>query len=184
MLNCSDFVREYSDYRDGRVDPVRRAEMEAHLAGCSSCARYDRVVVAGVDELRSIPEIEPSWEFLPRLQHRIFHLEDGLSPWRRSERSAMSPAFVLLLVLLIGAAAWVPTLRRQAALVELAPVAAVAPAPEPDVHTLFREGPLLESRPVLLPLDSPSTPLTPTVFFRYTRLGSNVVYRTASVSPR
>jgi anti-sigma factor RsiW len=184
MVNCSDFLRQYSDYRDGLIEPARGAEMDAHLAGCAGCARYHRVIASGIGELRAIPEIEPSGDFLPRLQHRIFQLQDEASVWGRPETSGTSLGFVLLLVLLIGAVAWIPTMDRPAPLVQLAPVAAEAPESTPEVHALFRAGPLLNAPPAHSTLLVPTQPSTSTVFFRYTRLGGNSPFRTVSIAPR
>lgn len=179
MVNCADFLREYSEYRDGLVDPTRRAVLEAHLSVCASCARYDRVISTGVGQLRSLPPVEPSSDFLPRLQHRIYHIQDEASWWARPDTSGTSVGFVLLLALLIGVAAWIPAIGRPVPVVELPPVAAVAPPQEGEVHSLFREGPLLESTPVhQLSYGRPNT-----LFFRYTRLGGGQ-YQTAAVSPR
>jgi anti-sigma factor RsiW len=177
MVSCSDFIRDYSDYRDGFLSREELAATEAHLSGCDSCQRYERVVSAGIDELLSIPEIEPSDDFLNRLQHQIYHVDAERGVLSR-EGSGASTVFVVVLLTLIGAAAWFPVIRQAANTVELAPVAATAPASQLETLTLFRTGPLL------LPSGSP-TPLVSSgkndVFAGY-GLGAYMVSRSPNSS--
>lgn len=172
MVTCSDFLREYSDFRDGFVGPERRAELDGHRAACSACGRYDAVVRDGVSQLHGIPPIEPSSDFLPRLQHRIYNLDEERAWWSRADTSGTSAGFVVLLAVLIGAAAWVPTLRPEPPLVTLAPVLAIAPTVEAELPPLFREGPLLTGSTTSRAgyAQRPNS-----VFFRYTRFGSDAV---------
>jgi hypothetical protein len=151
----------------GRMDA-----MEAHLAGCPSCARYDRVVSEGVEELLGVGELEPSYDFLPRLQHRLYNMEEEAARWSRRDRSGTSVGFVALLALLIAAAAWLPLMRSQVAVVELPPVAATAPRTSSDasIHALFRAGPLLGPEPRQVVAPAPNAAAS-TVFFRYSPMG-------------
>jgi hypothetical protein len=176
MVSCEEFRSEYSDYRDGLMSLPRRVEADAHLERCEGCARYDRLIGAGIAELKTLPDLSPSYDFLDRLQHRIHHLQEERSFWSRSTLSGTSSGFVALLVVLIGGAAWLPVLRAKPALIELPAVTAHAPHRIDAVHSLFRSGPLLDSpsrhspsRYSALPNSFPST-----VFFRYTPLGLDV----------
>jgi hypothetical protein len=178
MVSCSDFLRDYSDYRDGLLNPVPGAAMRAHLTACASCGRYDRVLGDGVAQLNALPPIEPSDDFLPRLQHRLFHLEEEKAWWARPGSSGTSAGFVVLLVLLIGVAAWLPLLRPSVPLFELPAVAAAAPQRPDAVHALFRAGPLLVPAADGNRLASSSSN---TVFFRYTPIGSHVRHDAGSL---
>lgn len=171
MVTCADFRLEYSDYRDGLMSPTRSAEVEAHLATCASCGRYDRAVGTGVAELRTLPTLSASSDFLPRLQHRLYHLEEERSLWSRPTLSGTSTGFVVMLVLLIGAAAWAPLLRGKPPVVELAPVVAHAPHRVEALQSLFRAGPLLDHRG---PSSSLASSTMGSVFFRYTPLGIHI----------
>lgn len=177
MFNCSDFLRDYSDYRDGVTDIATAAAMAAHLAGCPACARYDRVVSEGVSELRAASSIEPSEDFLARLQHRLYHVQEESAWWSRRDTSGTSLGLALVLVFLIGAAAWVPTIDSAPPVVHLPPVVASAPKASVDVHTLFRSGPLLQGR---YSARATYAPPSQTVLFQYTRLGSDTRYWTAA----
>jgi predicted anti-sigma-YlaC factor YlaD len=183
MVSCSEFLREYSEYRDGVMEGSRRAEMRAHLAGCSSCSRYDRVVEDGIGELLGLGEVEPSHDFMPRLQHRIYNVDEEASWRRRRELSGTSLSFVVLLGILIGLAAWLPLMGSRTAVIELPAVAAVAPKPAETnpVHSLFRAGPLLDANPQRV---SNTNPASSTVFFRYTPMGGYAGFAGQPSRPR
>jgi anti-sigma factor RsiW len=151
MVSCGDFLRHFSDYRDGYLDPADHAAMREHAETCASCSRYERALELGVGELKALPRIEPSYDFIQRLQHRLYHIDEERAA-RRGDRSAVSSGFVLALVLLISAAAWVPLAKQRTAVVEMPAVLAVAPKEDDTVPSLFREGPLLlrEERPMML----------------------------------
>jgi anti-sigma factor RsiW len=36
-VNCSDFLKELTDYLDGVIDPDTKAELDEHLAWCHNC---------------------------------------------------------------------------------------------------------------------------------------------------
>jgi hypothetical protein len=143
MVRCAEFLRDFSDYRDGLMDPATHSRMDAHVAGCSACAGYIRVFDAGVKQLRSVPSVEPSYDFLPRLQHRIYRLEERRAFWRRAMNSAPPLVVAGALVMLLGVMGLWTGDRGGAPLVELPPVVANAPRPADPVHALFRSGPLL-----------------------------------------
>ncbi|MGH9580216.1 MAG: anti-sigma factor family protein [Terriglobales bacterium] len=54
VINCDQVLNEISNYIDGDLDPVLRAEIEKHLAQCRHCcAAYDstrNIVVLIADE--------------------------------------------------------------------------------------------------------------------------------------
>lgn len=163
MLDCSDFLEEYTGFRDGSLEAARHAALSSHVERCASCARYDRVVRGGVEIVRSLPEIEPSGDFLPRLQHRIYHLEDADA---LRERRASGASAVLLsgIALAIGATAWAPLMRTSAPVVELPPVVAHAPHKVEALQHLFRAGPLLTA-----PTAGSAPPRS--LFYEYSPLG-------------
>ncbi|NNM33722.1 MAG: zf-HC2 domain-containing protein [Gemmatimonadetes bacterium] len=53
-MDCDRFIDTYTDYRDGQLDAATRRAVTLHLSECDSCRRYDRVLSAGVDLLRSM----------------------------------------------------------------------------------------------------------------------------------
>jgi anti-sigma factor RsiW len=181
MFSCADFLGKFSDYRDGLMDPAERAVVESHLAECRACSRYLEVVDAGVEQLRALPEVEASDDFLPRLQHRIYHIDEEKAGWSQRSGSGASTAFVLMVVMLISAAAWLPLARQAPAVVELPPVAVTEPKQRDAVPALFRDGPLLVDEDLT---SLASSDRTRTVLLRYSRLGWYASYRPGASSIR
>lgn len=122
-MDCIEFLTRYSEFADG-VGVADAASFQDHLRTCASCARYDRVVRRGADLLRTLPPIQPSDDFLPRLRHQLYHLEDELS-----RRPALTGSTVMGVVLILGfiAAAWVPALVHRHEVV-LPPIVVEAPS--------------------------------------------------------
>lgn len=104
---CSEIVAQHGDYLDGLLAPHDAARVQWHLSTCDSCARYDRVVRRGIDLVRELPEITPSEDFEQRLQHRIFHVQDGVS---LAEPRAAGAAATLAVAGVIALLAWSPLL--------------------------------------------------------------------------
>jgi hypothetical protein len=128
MVDCSRFLQDYSAFRDEVLEDEVRVQFEAHLLVCPSCERYDRVISEGVRLYRKCPELEVSDDFLPRLQHRLYHVEEELKgPGRVG--SGVRAALPLALAASIAAIAWIPAMRSAPTLHELPPIAARAPLP-------------------------------------------------------
>jgi Putative zinc-finger len=62
-----------SDYLDGTLDAIRRAQVEAHLASCDGCRELVEDVRFAITTCRAAPELEPS----PWLVSRIVHATTG-----------------------------------------------------------------------------------------------------------
>lgn len=69
-MQCTEFLDRYSDYDDSLLPASELARFRAHLAGCGSCARYDRVLRKGRMLARQVAAA-PSPDFMPRLRHRL-----------------------------------------------------------------------------------------------------------------
>ncbi|HEX6939737.1 MAG TPA: zf-HC2 domain-containing protein [Longimicrobiales bacterium] len=108
-LTCQEFLARHSDYLDGELDVRESVRMEAHRASCPKCARYDRTVRHGVRLLRALPEVEPSQDFLPRLQHRIYTLEEESRSGKRA--TGVGALASLAVAGTIALLAWSPVLR-------------------------------------------------------------------------
>lgn len=108
-MTCQEFLARHSEYMDGELDPREYDRVEAHRASCPRCARYDRVVRSGVRLLRGLPEVEPSPDFFPRLQHRLYHLDEEL---RARDRGTSAGAVAsLAIAAALALLAWSPLLR-------------------------------------------------------------------------
>ncbi len=162
MIDCSALLAEFSEFRDGLMEPSRASAVEAHLRICPSCQRYARVVNEGVGEYRAASSVEPSEDFLVRLQERLQLVDLESEIYGRSDSSLTSAGVVVLLALILGASAWIPVLRSSSAVVRLPPVAAHAPGYDVK-YAFFR-------RPTLVVPASP-----------YAQ-GSQVIFRTTSLN--
>lgn len=146
-MECKDFLEGYSAYLDGVASPAEEAAFERHIEECEACARYDRVVQRGLEIFRNLPRVEPSSDFLPRLRHRLFHVEDGI-PFQ-SVRHGGSAAAVAVAAVGLLALAWLPFAARMPVEVQLPTVAVEAPALQEQTHrvpSLFEPGPFLQPR--------------------------------------
>ena len=77
-MNCREFRRSYTAYRDGS-EPALAAAMEDHLDACAACAAYDRTLREGVETLRG-HIVRPSANFTERLEARLRSGEEVHEP--------------------------------------------------------------------------------------------------------
>ncbi len=99
VMNCSDFLELYSDYRDGLLtDPATVRHVHRHLRECARCMNYDALVSRGVMTLRSINEIKPA----SKLEPALFHQSERI---RSQTRMAPVIAVAALLGVLLTAGA-------------------------------------------------------------------------------
>jgi hypothetical protein len=160
-MRCSEFLNAYSEFVDDRLSPARHAVFKDHLANCPACCRYHRVLHQGVEECRSLPNVSPSPDFLPRLQHRLFHVDDA---GRLTHRHPLGSA-ALVAVASVGflALAWLPFATRMRVEFELPPVAVEVPG-APAVESGSRPAPdLFRGGPFFAPVTEYMEPLAPTL---------------------
>jgi hypothetical protein len=99
-------LAQYSEYLDGMLPESARERFEVHLARCASCARYDRVLRRGLELARGVRPLDASPDFEQRLQHGIFHLQDGRG--RRARLGPTSGAALAAVVGLLALVTWRP----------------------------------------------------------------------------
>lgn len=72
--------REFRDLHPAFLDDTLTAhdvvEMQLHLAGCVRCSRYDTAIRRGLMVLRNLPAVEPSPNFLDRLNQKLLAAQD------------------------------------------------------------------------------------------------------------
>jgi len=143
--DCDRFLQEYSDYRDGALSAEREVEFREHVVACPCCARYDRVLRAGSELLAGLPSEQPQDDFMPRLQHRLYNVDEGLTEMP-AHRFAGGAALVGMAAVGLLALFWLPFAATVPVEMQLDPVAAyVPPAVEGDVPSLFRQGPFVDA---------------------------------------
>lgn len=120
-MNCSQVVAHFTDYLDGVASAEEDAAIERHLEGCPRCVRYENVLRHGAELLRTLPEPELREDFVPRLQHRLFHVDNDRAI--REHGGSGAPAMtVLAIAVLLAAVAWSPVLFTGSPVVELEPI--------------------------------------------------------------
>jgi hypothetical protein len=94
MMVCKEFVERHTEYLDGALAAGEHRRFDAHLEGCKSCRRYQRVLTRGLAAWRALPRVSTSPDFLPRLQHRLYHIDE---PPGRSWRGQFGRAAAIAL---------------------------------------------------------------------------------------
>lgn len=128
-MDCPQFLVQFSEFLDGRAEAQVSEEMEAHRSSCGRCRRYLRTIETGREVLRSLPALEVPPDFRPRLDHIIFHLEDGTAIARQSLGSGATMIAVLAVAALVVVSAWAPGVNRGDPSFELPPVLVAEPPP-------------------------------------------------------
>ncbi len=146
-VTCDRFLEAYTDYRDEQLGVEAQRAMAEHLAACGACRRYDRVLSAGVDLLRSM-DLEPPLPVAPGKLARLA-LDADLEA-----RTALPVVFrrpmatvMALAAAVFAAIALFPGGPRSTPELDLPAVVAAEPA------ALFKAGPGIQRVPVRLPYE-------------------------------
>ncbi|HEX8394757.1 MAG TPA: hypothetical protein VF665_20600 [Longimicrobium sp.] len=107
-MDCDVFLDGYSEYRDGLLPEAEHGAYAAHLRACASCARYDRVIGKGVRMLRDEPELEVSEDFMARLQHRIYHVDEEVRTSSRRRARGVAAGGTLAAAAALAGVALIP----------------------------------------------------------------------------
>lgn len=116
-------MARHLDFMDGALPTLAAARLQAHVASCTACARYDRVVRKGIDLVRDVPELVPATDFERRLEHRLFHVADE----RLQQQRQTGGATALVVAAMIAMLAWSPLLLDERATDGVAVMNATAP---------------------------------------------------------
>ncbi|HEU4642269.1 MAG TPA: zf-HC2 domain-containing protein [Gemmatimonadaceae bacterium] len=76
-MDCREFRDRHSNFVDGMLSDAEAVAMQLHLAECERCARHDTAMRRGLLVLRNLPAIEPSADFLDRLNDRLRQLKQA-----------------------------------------------------------------------------------------------------------
>ena len=66
-MKCSKFLRNFSDYLEGELDPETLSTFEAHLRQCPNCSRLVSAYRNGVAFLPEMPLLEPPADLYQRV---------------------------------------------------------------------------------------------------------------------
>ena len=120
-MDCSQVLDNFSDYLDDTASDDDAAAIEDHIESCPHCSRYRSVLKRGSRLLRSLPEPELREDFAPRLQHRLFHVDNERAV--QAAGASGAPALTVLgIAVLLAAVAWSPTFFAGSPVVQLDPI--------------------------------------------------------------
>ena len=108
-MTCSKYFKNFSDLIDGHTAKEDVRAFEEHLDECSACSRHRRVIEQGSALLRALPRPKLSENFVPKLRHRLYHVDDQHS--LRSPASVAMPAALLATAVVLMIVSWLPILR-------------------------------------------------------------------------
>jgi hypothetical protein len=132
-MDCRAFRKKHVAFVDDFLPAVEMDAMQRHLRMCSRCSRHDTVVRRSLLLVRNLPTIEPSPDFMARLNARLHEI----GPVHRADVTTVRttfPSLGMFAMLAAGVAAIgyvsVYTTRYFSPDAEPLP-AVVAAAPEP-----------------------------------------------------
>jgi hypothetical protein len=135
-MDCREFKEKHVAYVDDVLSAIETEAMRRHLRACARCARHDTCVRRGLMLARNMPQIEPSADFMERLQARLREIDRFDGTASRSRFSGLLPgSFALLAASIIGVAALAGTMTWRSDPPEplrLQPVVASLPAEPPE----------------------------------------------------
>ncbi|HXE61872.1 MAG TPA: zf-HC2 domain-containing protein [Gemmatimonadaceae bacterium] len=74
---CREFHNLHPAFLDQTLTAHDVVEMQLHLAECVHCSRYDTAMRRGLLVLRNLPPLEPSADFLNRLNAKLMAAHDA-----------------------------------------------------------------------------------------------------------
>jgi hypothetical protein len=96
-MDCREFRNKHVAYVDDLLPAFEMDAMQRHLFTCSNCARQDTKIRRSLLIVRNLPPIEPSPEFISRLNARLAELGPESRVDRVSSRASLnSVAFAAL----------------------------------------------------------------------------------------
>ena len=143
---CKEFIEGHTRYRDGMLTTEERERFDAHMETCASCRRYETVLSRGIAMWRALPRVEAAPDFRPRLQHRLFHVDDeGKLPFRRQIGRAAAIVIATAGLVSLGVSSRAQPLRIDVGLPPLT-VEPPQPAVAETQRGLFDDGPYVPDR--------------------------------------
>jgi len=70
-MDCRTFLENHTPFVDGLTQDDELVAMQCHVAECADCAKHDATIRRALMLFRNMPTIEPSPEFVSRLDARL-----------------------------------------------------------------------------------------------------------------
>ena len=127
-MDCADFLENYSDFLDRRLEIYPLEAYRDHLTSCPSCTRYDRVLQSGLRLVRQIDPPGSDIESESGVQNTLYRLQDSLARQQAmlSRVTGVALMSAAALVLALG----LPSLTAKESAVELPPLVIEVPPKE------------------------------------------------------
>lgn len=135
-MDCREFGKKHLAFVDDTLSAVDTAAMRRHLHVCARCARHDTRIRRGLLLARNLPIVEPSADFMERLNARLREIGPidryaAATPFYRGfSAAAFSAVAASIMAAALLAGAVLRDDSRDAEL-RLPPVVASMPEPEP-----------------------------------------------------
>ncbi len=84
-MECREFLARYSEFLDGELGESKHGKFIDHIETCEKCSTYHEILSDGLHSYQGQQEVHLSDDFSLRLQHRLFHVREGL----RKKKSAV-----------------------------------------------------------------------------------------------
>ncbi|HXD48174.1 MAG TPA: zf-HC2 domain-containing protein [Gemmatimonadaceae bacterium] len=136
LMDCREFRNKHVAFVDDLLSAVEMDAMQRHVIGCARCSRHDTAIRRSLLLVRNLPPIQPSRDFVQRLNVRLAQLgpvprDAIIAP--RATFASMSAFAALAAGVVAVAYMSVATMHYfdSAAAPSPAPTVAVAPEPVP-----------------------------------------------------
>ena len=136
-MDCRTFRKNHVGFVDDVLSIAEMRAMEQHRATCGACARQDTMVRRSLLLVRNLPPIEPSADFMARLNQRL----DQLGPAARVD-VVRRPQYQST-----GALAAIAAGLIAVAYMAVETTQYFAPKPDPRIAPIFASVPALEPAP-------------------------------------
>jgi hypothetical protein len=146
-MDCEEFLQEYSDYFDWRLEGRPLSEYREHLSSCGRCAEYDRVMRSGLHLVKDIEPPQAAADCVTRVQRRVIELQSRLG--RRTNEFGLTLAVAGLTAIGILFISSLPVLRSADPL-ELPPVVVEIDPASGELPSVFGPAPRFAPAPSLL----------------------------------
>jgi hypothetical protein len=135
-MDCREFKKKHLGFIDDTLSAVDTVAMQRHVEVCCRCERHDTRIRRGLLLARNLPLIQPSADFMDRLNARLLEIGPidryGAStrPYRGFSVAAFSAvaASIMAVLLFAGAMLWDDPRNSD---LRLPPVVASVPESEP-----------------------------------------------------
>jgi anti-sigma factor RsiW len=135
-MDCREFGKKHLAFVDDTLSAIDTAAMRRHIQVCSRCARHDTRIRRGLLLARNLPVIQPSADFMERLNVRLREIGpiDRYAVATSSYRGFSAAAFSAIAASIMAVTLLAGVLLRGGSSdteLRLPPVVASVPEPEP-----------------------------------------------------